>query len=39
MAGYGSNNSSPGYIESVVSTKKKTKEQVRTNQLVPEEIL
>lgn len=39
MAGYGSNTSSPGYIESVVSTKNKTKEHVRTNQVVPEEIL
>ena len=39
MSGYGSDNSSPGYVESVASIKKKTKEHIRSNQLVPEEIL
>ena len=39
MSGYGSDNSSPGYVESVASIKKKTKEHIRSNQLVPAEIL
>ena len=39
MAGYGSNANSPGYIESVASTKRKTKEDIRIDQLIPSEIL
>ena len=39
MSGYGSNANSPGYIESVASTKRKTKEDIRIDQLIPSEIL
>jgi len=39
MSGYGSNANSPGYIESVGSTKRKTKEDIRIDQLIPSEIL
>ena len=39
MSGYGSDASNPNYIESVASLKKKTKEDLRIDQLIPEEIL
>ena len=39
MSGYGSNANSPGYLESVASTKRKTKEDIRIDQLIPSEIL
>lgn len=39
MSGYGSDAGNPNYIESVASLKKKTKEDLRIDQLIPEEIL
>jgi len=39
MSGYGSDASNPSYVESVASLKKKTKEDLRIDQLIPEEIL
>ena len=36
---FSSDNASPGYIESVASSKKKTKEDLRTPELIPSEIL
>ena len=39
MSHFGSNGSSPGYIEAVASTKRKTKEDIRIEQLIPSEIL
>ena len=36
---FSSDNISPGYVESVASSKKKTKENLRTKELVPSEIL
>ena len=36
---FSSDNVSPGYIESVASSKKKTKEDLRTQELIPSEIL
>ena len=39
MSGYGSDAGNPNYIESVGSLKKKTKEELRIDQLIPEEIL
>ena len=39
MSGYGSDAGNPNYIESVGSLKKKTKEDLRIDQLIPEEIL
>lgn len=39
MSHYGSNGSSAGYIEAVASTKRKTKEDIRIEQLIPSEIL
>jgi hypothetical protein len=36
---FSSDNASPGYIESVASSKKKTKEDLRTQELIPSEIL
>ena len=39
MSGYGSDAGNPNYVESVASLKKKTKEDLRIDQLIPEEIL
>jgi hypothetical protein len=39
MAGYGSNSSNPNYTESVASLTRKTKEDIRLDQLIPSEIL
>ena len=39
MSGYGSHSQTPGYIESVGSTKRKTKEDIRLEQLIPQDIL
>ena len=39
MAGYGSDSSNPSYLEKVTSTKRKTKEDIRLDQLIPSEIL
>jgi len=39
MSGYGSDAGNPNYVESVGSLKKKTKEDLRIDQLIPEEIL
>jgi hypothetical protein len=39
MSGYGSDAGNPNYIESVGSLKRKTKEDLRIDQLIPEEIL
>ena len=39
MSGYGSDSSNPSYIESVASLKRKTKEDLRLDQIIPEEIL
>lgn len=39
MSHYGSDAGNPNYIESVASLKKKTKEDLRIDQLIPEEIL
>jgi hypothetical protein len=39
MSIYGSHSASPGYIESVASTKRKTKEDIRIEQLIPSDIL
>ena len=36
---FSSDNASPGYIESVATSKKKTKEDLRTQELIPSEIL
>ena len=36
---FSSDSASPGYIESVASSKKKTKEDLRTQELIPSEIL
>ena len=36
---FSSDSASPGYIESVASSKKKTKEDLRTPELIPQEIL
>lgn len=39
MPQYGSHSQTPGYIESVASTKRKTKEDIRLEQLIPSDIL
>ena len=39
MPDYGSHSQTPGYIESVGSTKRKTKEDIRLEQLIPQDIL
>ena len=39
MAGYGSDSNNPNYIESVGSLSRKTKEDIRLDQLIPSEIL
>ena len=39
MPRYGSHSQTPGYIESVASTKRKTKEDIRLEQLIPQDIL
>ena len=39
MAGYGSDSDNPSYLEKVTSTKRKTKEDIRIDQLIPAEIL
>ena len=39
MSGYGSDATNPNYVESVGSLKKKTKEDLRINQVIPQEIL
>jgi hypothetical protein len=36
---FSSDNSSPGYIQSVASSKRKTKEHLRNEELIPSEIL
>ena len=39
MSGYGSDATNPNYVESVGSLKKKTKEDLRIDQVIPQEIL
>jgi hypothetical protein len=39
MAGYGSDHENPNYVESVASLKRKTKEDIRIDQLIPSHIL
>jgi hypothetical protein len=39
MANFSSDDISPGYIELVATTKRKTKEDIRTDQLIPQQIL
>jgi hypothetical protein len=39
MARFGSDNISPGYIELVATSKRKTKEDLRIKELIPQEIL
>ena len=39
MSKYGSLSQSPGYIEAIASTKRKTKEDIRLEQLMPTDIL
>ena len=39
MAKYGSLSATPGYIESIASTKRKTKEDIRLDSLIPSDIL
>ena len=39
MSRYGSNADNPSYLEKVSSTKRKTKEDIRLDQLIPSEVL
>ena len=39
MAGYGSDSNNPNYTESVASLTRKTKEDIRLDQLIPSDIL
>ena len=39
MAKYGSDSNNPSYVESVASLKRKTKESLRIDNLIPSEIL
>ena len=39
MSKYGSLSQSPGYIEAIASTKRKTKEDIRLEQLMPTDVL